>query len=232
LTRSRLLRVVAAVVAMLTLSATAACSTHPGDAAVVGSQSLSTSDVDDLAGALCAAQDSNTQAPQTQEVPARAARQSALRLLIDARLSAAYGKSIGVQPAQQQVDSALDSQEQTLKAVKGKDHTILKDTITDVVKGQLILIEVGRRDLIQKGTPAAQVTADTALQAGTKLRDEWAAKHVDVSVDPRFGTYKQGDYQPGSGSLSVPVSSSSKHGAAAQPPSSWTAALPASQKCN
>jgi hypothetical protein len=230
LTRPRLLRVVAAVVAMLTLSATAACSTHPGDAAVVGSHRLSTSDVDDLAGALCAAQ-SNPTSPQTQEVPARAARQGALRLLIDARLSADYGDAIGVQPDQKQVDIALESQQQNLKAVKGKDRAVLQDTIVDVVKGQLILIEVGRRELLKKGTPAAQVTADAALQAGTRLRDEWAAKHVDVSVDPRFGTYKQGTYQPGSGSLSVPVSSRSKDGAAPQPSSSWISALPASQKC-
>lgn len=232
MTRPRPRRVVAAAVAVLSLTATAACSTHPGDAAVVGSDRLSTSDVDDVAGALCAAQGTSPQAGQSQTLPSRAARQGALRLMIDARLSQSYGDSLGVEPDQEQVDAAIASQEQTIKAVKGKDRTVLRDTIDDVVKGQLILIEVGRRELLKRGAQPSQVTGDTALQAGTKLRNDWAGKHVDVSVDPRFGTYSQGSLQGGSGSLSIPVSSRSKAGAAPQPASSWVSALPASQKCS
>jgi hypothetical protein len=230
--RPRPRRVVAAAVAVLSLTATAACSTHPGDAAVVGSEALSTSQVDDVAGALCSAQGASAQSGQTQTLPTRAARQGALRLLIDARLSAKYGDSVGVEPDQQQVDAAIASQEQTLKAVKGEDRSVLRDTIVDVVRGQLILIEVGRRALLKSGAPAAQVTGDAALQAGTKLRNAWADKNVDVTVDPRFGTYSQGSLKGGSGSLSVPVSSGSKAGAAPQPASSWVSSLPASQKCS
>ena len=232
MTRPRPLRVVASVVAVLALTATAACSTHPGDAAVVGSDHLSTSDIDDVAGALCAAQGASAQSGQAQQLPSRAARQGALRLLIDARLSASYGDALSVKPDQEQIDNAISSQEQTINAVKGKDRTVLRDTIVDVVKGQLILIEAGRRELVKRGAPAAQVTGDTALQAGTKLRNDWAAKHVDVSVDPRFGTYKQGGLQGSSGSLSVPATSRSKAGAAPQPSSSWVSALPAAQKCS
>jgi hypothetical protein len=231
-TRLRPRRVVAAVVAVLSLTATAACSTHPGDAAVVGSDRLSTSDVDDVAGALCAAQATSAQAGQSQALPTRAARQAALRLLIDARLSEAYGKSLGVEPDQEQIDAAIASQEQTINAVKVEERTVLRDTIDDVVRGQLTLIEVGRRELVERGAPANQVTGDAALQAGTKLRNDWAAKNVDVSVDPRFGTYSQGSLQGSSGSLSIPASSRSKAGAAQQPSSSWVSALPASQKCS
>jgi hypothetical protein len=227
-TRPRPRRVVAAVLAALSLTVTAACGTHPGSAAVIGSDSLSTSDVDDAASALCAAQGANP----GQQLPSRAARQGALRLLLDANLSQRYGEAKGVEPDQQQIDGALDSQKSTIDAVKGKDRAVLRDTITTVVKGQLILIEAGRRELIKRGAPEAQVTGDTALQAGTKLRNDWAAKHVDVSVDPRYGTYKQGALQGDSGSLSVAASSRSKAGAAQQPSSSWVSALPATQKCS
>jgi hypothetical protein len=231
-TRPRPRRVVAAVLAALSLTATAACGTHPGDAAVIGSDSLSTSDVDDVASALCAAQGASGQTSATQQLPSRAARQGALRLLIDANLSQRYGDALGVEPDQQQIDGALDSQKSTIDAVKGEDRTVLRDTITTVVKGQLILIEAGRRELIKRGAPEAQITGDTALQAGTKLRNDWAAKHVDVSVDPRYGTYKQGALQGSSGSLSIPASSRSKAGAAPQPSSSWVSSLPATQKCS
>jgi hypothetical protein len=111
------------------------------------------------------------------------------------------------------------------------DRDVLRDTITEVVKGQLVLIEIGRRELVKRGAPESQVTGQIALQAGTKLLGDWAAKHVDVSVDPRFGTYSKGNLQGSSGSLSVPVSSSSKSGAAAQPSSTWVSSLPAAQKC-
>jgi hypothetical protein len=116
--------------------------------------------------------------------------------------------------------------------VKGKDRTVLRDTITAVVKGQLVLIEVGRRELVKRGAPNSQITADAALQAGNTLLDDWAAKHVDISVDPRFGTYSKSGLQATSGSLSAPVSSRSKQGAAAQPSNSWVSSLPASQKCS
>ena len=91
---------------------------------------------------------------------------------------------------------------------------MLRDTIVDVVKGQLVLIEAGRRELIKSRSSGRADHGDTALQAGTKLRTDWAAKNVDVTVDPRFGTFSQGSLQGGSGSLSVPVSSRSKSGAA------------------
>jgi hypothetical protein len=230
-TRPRPLKVVAAAAAVLALTFTTGCDTHPGNAAVVGADRLSTSHVDDVASALCAAQGTSN-APGQQELPSRAARQGALRLLIDANLSQKYGDSLGIQPDQEQVDAALSSQEGTLAAVKGKDRSVLRDTITEVVKGQLVLIEAGRRELVKRGAPESQVTGNVALQAGTKLRDDWAAKHVDVSVDPRFGTYSKGSLQGSSGSLSVPASSRSKAGAAQQPSSTWVSSLPASQKCS
>jgi hypothetical protein len=210
-TRPRPLKVVAAVVAACALTVTAACDTHPGDAAVVGSDHLTTSHVDDVASALCAAQSASSQQQgQPQQLASRAARQGALRLLIDARIATQYGDSLGIKPDQRQVDAALQSQESTINAVSGKDRTVLRDTITEVVKGQLVLIEIGRRELIRRGAKPSQITGQVALQAGTTLVAGWAAKHVDVAVDPRFGTFSKGNLQTGSGSLSVPVSSRSK----------------------
>jgi hypothetical protein len=168
---------------------------------------------------------------QPQELPTRSARQLALGLLIDAKLSFAYADSVGLAPDREQVDQAVASREEVLTTLKSaQQRKVLRATLTDLAKSQLILAEAGRRELVKAGT--ANITADAAIAAGTKLRNDWAAKHVDVSVDPRFGTFSKGSLRSGSGSLSVPVSSRSKQGAKQQPSSSWVSGLPASQTCS
>ena len=107
---------------------------------------------------------------------------------------------------------------------------MLRATLTDLAKSQLILAEVGRRELAKAGT--ANITSDAAIAAGTKLRNDWVDKHLDVTVDPRFGTFSKGTLHAAGGSLSVPVSSRSKDGAKSQPSSTWVSSLPASQTCS
>ena len=93
-----------------------------------------------------------------------------------------------------------------------------------------MLIEVGRRELAKTG--AQNVTEEQAVSEGTKLRNAWAAKHVDVSVDPRFGAYSKNALLNQSGSLSVAQSQSATDGGSPDPSQGWVASLPASQKCS
>jgi hypothetical protein len=93
-----------------------------------------------------------------------------------------------------------------------------------------MLIDIGRRELAKTGKQ--NVTEQQAVAEGTKLRNAWAAKHVKVSVDPRFGEYANNALLPKSGSLSVAASKSATDGGSPDPSPGWVAALPASQKCS
>jgi hypothetical protein len=224
-------RTVSALVAAGALALSlAGCSTHPGDAATVGSTSIGTAHLDDVASAICSAQAQNQQAGQPQVQSSRSNRELALGLLIDSQLSADYGDAEGLRPSQEQLNRAMASRAQLLASVPEKHREVLRTTLTDLDKSQLTMAEAGRRALEKAGSK--NITAQTAIPAGIKVRNDWVKKHVDVTVDPRFGTFSNGNLKAKSGSLSSPVSSQARAGAKTQPSSAWLASLPATQKCS
>ena len=208
--------------------ALSACSAHPGSAAVVGDESISDSRVDDVASALCAAQGGGQSGGQ--DLASRGARQGALDVLINSALSRQYGASQGVQPDQEQVSAALAANAQNISGLPAEHRQDFKDTLREYAEGQLMLIDIGRRELAKAGTKNA--TEQQAVSEGTKLRNAWAAKNADVTVDPRFGEYSKNALLPKSGSLSVAASKSATDGGSPDPSPGWIAALPASQKCS
>ena len=223
--RSRTVLAAVAAAAGLALSA---CSAHPGSAAVVGDESISDSRVDDVASALCAAQKGGQNGQQ--DLASRGARQGALDVLINSALSRQFGASQGVQPDQAQVSSALAANSANISALPAEHRQDFKDTLREYAEGQLMLIDVGRRELAKSGKQ--NVTEQQAVSEGTKLRNAWAAKNVEVTVDPRFGEYTKNSLLPKSGSLSVAASKSATDGGSPDPSPGWVAALPASQKCS
>jgi hypothetical protein len=226
-TRSRTLKGSAAtVLAALLLSA---CNAHPGSAAVVGDDRISTGEVDDVATALCAAQGSSA-AGGGQPLASRSARQGALDVLVNSALSRQFGAAQGVEPDQEQVSAALAANEQNIQALPADQRGVFRTTLQHYAEGQLMLLQIGRRSLAKKGTRNA--SDQQAVSEGTRLRNAWAAKHASVSVDPRFGSYTKNGLVAKSGSLSVPVSQSAADGASPDPSAGWVSALPASQKCS
>ncbi len=223
--RSRTVLAAVGAAAGLALSA---CSVHPGSAAVVGDESISDSRVDDVASALCAAQGGGQSGGQ--DLASRGARQGALDVLINSALSRQFGASQGVQPDQEQVSAALAANSQNISGLPAEHRQDFKDTLREYAEGQLMLIEVGRRELAKSGTKNA--TEQQAVSEGTKLRNAWAAKNADVTVDPRFGEYAHNALLPKSGSLSVAASQSATDGGSPDPSPGWIASLPASQKCS
>jgi hypothetical protein len=228
-TRSRTLRGIA--LAVTAAAALSSCSSHPGAAATVGSDSISESHVDDVALQLCTARSvsAKAQGQKVQVLQSRAARQGAVNLLISNALSEQFGATVGAKPDAEQVAAALASFQTTIDAMPASLRAPYESTLRELVSGELVLVDAGKKQLSTAGT--AKVTDQQAFAAGTKLRDEWATKHADVSVDPRFGRFTKGALAPGSGSLSVPVSTSAVAGASAQPNTSFVGALPDNQKC-
>lgn len=231
MTRSRTLRGSALASLVAAAALLSGCGAHPGAAAVVGSDSITEARVDDVASALCAAQAGAGQGgQQPQDLASRAARQGALDVLINSELSRQFGEAQGVQPNQGQVSAALDANAKSIAALPAEHRADFKQTLEEYAAGQLMLIEVGRRELAKSGQQ--NVTEQQAVSEGTKLRNAWASKNVDVSVDPRYGEYSKNALLAKSGSLSVAASSDAKDGSSPDPSAGWVAALPASQKCS
>ena len=223
MTRTRTLK--GLVLAAATAATLSACGVHPGAAAVVGSQSISDNSVDSFARALCF----NPSAP-AGSVPSKAVRENALRNLVNATLAQQYGRAHGIVPDQEKVSAFMAQNQSALAQVPADRRSVLTQRLRELVEGQLILVDAGRRQLRQQG--AKSITDQTAYTAGSRLLSAWARTHVDVSVDPRFGSFSKGNLVPSSGSLSVAVSKSAKAAMQAQPPGTWVASLPASQKCS
>ena len=228
MSRSRTVK--GSVLALAAAFVMSSCATHPGSAAVVGSESISDGHVDEVAHALCAAQGASQDGQSAQTLASRSARQGALGVLLNSSLSRQFGSAEGVQPDQQQVSAALQGNEQNINSLPADRREVFRDTVREYAEGQLMLIEVGKRELAKAGKK--NVTDQQAISEGTKLRNAWAAKHADVSVDPRFGEYKNNALLPVSGSLSVAQSKTATDGGSPDPSQGWVAALPASQKCS
>lgn len=223
--RARKLKASVLVAAGATLLA--GCGFHPGAAAVVGGQLITDKQVDAVAQALCSANASNGQG---QQLASRGARQGALRVLLDSEISRQFGQKEGVQPNQRMASQALAQNQSGISALPANEQEDFRQALQGYAEGQLILMEVGRRHLAAAGKPTSDQNQDIA--EGRSLRGQFA-KNLDIKVDPRYGTFDEarGTMEPGSGSLSVPVSQDAADGASADPSSGWVASLPASQKC-
>lgn len=222
--------VVAAAAALVALSTVSACSNHPGYAAVVGADSISPTQVDDVAHALCPVLMRNAQTGAAQPVADRTARGAALGNLISSSLSKQYGASKGVQADQTALASAVNQVATTAKQLPADRRATFTQTGRDYFEGYLILGAIGQDALVKAGQK--NVAQSAAVAAGTKLRDAWVSKHLTVTVDPRYGSYAKGALVPSSGSLSVAASSRSKAGAQVTSPPTWIDGLPANQKCS
>ncbi|HLN78576.1 MAG TPA: hypothetical protein VK204_16140 [Nocardioidaceae bacterium] len=205
----------------------AGCGVHPGAAAVVGSDEISTSEVDDVAVAVCSANLASARASNATlpTLPTRGARQLAMQILLEGELSRQFGEHEGVSANQQQVSQALAQNEQGFAMLPADQRDDFKNALKQYAEGQLILLEIGKQKL---GKDASD---NDAINEGKRLRDEYV-KSLDVQIDPRFGRFENGAFKPGGTSLSVAQSSTARAGDRAKPADAFVAGLPSSQQCS
>ena len=215
--------------AMVGLGALTGCAVHPGAAAVVGQDSISTGQVDALAKGLCSANAASVSAGG-QQMASRGARQGALQVLIETDLSQQFGQQRGAEPDAKQITSALARSHSTIQQLPVDERAAFRSALVQFWKGQLMLIDIGRRALEAQGK--TNVTDQQAIAEGNKLRQQWA-KSISVSVDPRFGSFRRGTFQAaaGGGSISVAASDSARAGDTTDPNAGYVSSLPVSQKC-
>jgi hypothetical protein len=178
-------------------------------AAQVGDDRITDEQVDQLAEALCVL---NAQAPAQGQgpVPAQQARRQALQILIETELADDIIDPDSVD--EEQLAAAKQQTQAQSDALPERLRGTFDDAVEAFFGSQIGLLALGRESLEQKGTRNPD---DTAAQSeGQRLRTRYA-RRTDVKVDPRFGTFQQGQLQPSDGSLSVAVSDEAKASASA-----------------
>ncbi len=204
----------------------AGCGSHPGSAAVVGSQEISHGEVDDVALAVCSANiaTAKAQGQPVQALATRGAREVAMQILLETELSRQFGAHEGVEANPQEVSQAVAQNEAGLGMLPEDQREDFRTALRDYASGQLMLIEAGRESL------GGDVSDDEAIAEGLRLRKQYV-KSLDVEVDPRYGIFTKGAFKRGGADLSVPASEEAVRGAKAQPDATFVSELPASQRC-
>lgn len=219
-------RVKLAAVAAGAMTMLAGCVFHPGAAAVVGSQTISRQEVDDVAKAFCSAQIATAQASNQEAptVPTRAAREAALQFLVESDVTQQFGEQKGVEASPAQVQQVVAQQASGLEVLPKHDQEVLRSALHGYAEGRLMLLEVGRQAV------GAQAGDAQAMSAANKMLTTYV-KNLDVQIDPRYGTWENGTFKRDGASLSVPASAEARAGDKAQPDQSFVTQLPASQQC-
>jgi hypothetical protein len=208
------------------------CGTHPGSAAVVGGERITTAQVDDAAAALCSSTVSaaKAQGQPRPDLPSRGARSAAIQLLLDNELSRQYGEANGIRVDNRAVSAAMEQSAQQINLLPQPERAQFRELFRGFQESQSILDQAGTASLAEQGN--ANPSPEEASAEGMRLRNQWAAEQgIEVDVDPRFGEFTNGSITPKNGSLSIAASDRARQGASEEPGAAWTAGLPMSQKC-
>ena len=197
-------------------------SASPGVAAEVGNDTITTSEVDELAADVCTLQEALPEgtANQPQTTSGLVARDGALQSLIL--------RSIGEQMAADYGFSAdrgyQDQVHQTRLQFGGVDEAKVEAALpayTSIAYFVNIMRQIGE---------STGATGDQALTAGIKKAQDWQSDHP-ITTNPMFGSFSIGDQEIESerDDLAFPVSKSAKDAESGS--ADYFASLPESQRC-
>jgi peptidyl-prolyl cis-trans isomerase SurA len=204
--------------ALLTLSACAGL--HPGVAATVGDQTIPTSQVDDVTRISCDL-GGNAQ-------PRSAVMRDIVNALVTTRVDTQYAESVGASYDKAQLQQRVQQLEDSLTKLSDTDRDTYVQVVSDFLRSQLMLADVGAKSLKKKGT--ANPAVDESVNEGSKLSAAWAKKNIDVEIDPRYNPGTSGKAGGGDGSISRPVSPYAKSAAGTAKPD-FVSALPTELRC-
>ena len=210
-------------VALLAGCGVAGTQFHPGVAAQVGDETITTRHVDQVTDNYC------TAVEKVSEGQDGAGQQTPLRYLTHEFATALIVKAAAEQLADEydvEPTATYRSDLAQLEPQLAELDEDEKDAVREVIGAQSyaddVLTQIGQIDLEDKGT--AEATADDQLAAGRDLLRGWVADH-DVEINPRyaidFGTAEQVDTD-----LSYAVGSTAKNGLLPQADPDYTASLP------
>jgi hypothetical protein len=222
----RLTRVVPLGLAALLLIT--GCDQSTGTAAKVGSDTISTHDVDLVSKALCQERAGQASAQNDTRISLALVRKQAVTALVDAQLNQQYGDQRHAFYDKATLNQQVASLKTLIDKLPADDRARTQDLITGIFRGRLLLTQIGQQQLALTGQRAT--SQDQALTAGLKARAAYD-KRTKVELNPRYDTDGPGKGGAGSQSLSKSVSTYAKDGGASSQDPSWTAGLPANLRC-
>ena len=196
--RTTKLAVVAAVAA---LSLSGCAGLHPGQAAKVGADTISTRQVDEFAKPLC-----TYFAKSGQPTTSANVRRTALEILVRGKLAHDFGAKHDLQLDQSSLANGVKKVADSLTGIAGDERTTFLDNVRYSIEGDMFVQQAVAAQLRASGQQPTQQTVATATQ---QLYTDWAKK-AGVTLDPRFGTWQDVTAAPGNGSLSVATSGADK----------------------
>ena len=202
---------------------------HPGIAAEVGDQTISTRHVDQVSDNYCKAVEKVSKGQSqaaSAATPMRYLTHTFASALIERAAAGQLADQYGVQPSstyrgalaqlEPQLISLSDDQKEAVREVFGAEHYT-----TDV------LTQIGDISLTKQGT--TNPTDDDRLAEGRKLLTAWVADH-DVEINPKYaielGTAGQVDTD-----LSFALGSTARAGMKTAPDATYTDSLPGYLVC-
>jgi len=203
---------------------------HPGIAAEVGDETITTKHVDQVTADYCAGVQavikSQGQAVDLQPRPGRTLTQSLISDLITRSAVEQLAEDYDVEPT-----STFKTNLAELDTVLVKLDDDQRDAVTEYVSARPLaedlLISIGGIELAK--TSSATATDDDKYAAGQDVLKKWLDDH-DVEVNPRYGL----DVSTGSPvdtDVSYALGKTAKGGLAATDDTDYAAALPESQSC-
>ena len=202
---------------------------HPGIAAEVGDQTITTRHVDQVTDDYCGGYETLSKAdpqPGDEPVPLRYVTNQFTTLLVEHAAAEQLADEYDVAPGSA-TKSALASFEPQLESLTDEQKDAFREILGARAYTNDVLTQIGEISLEDQGTTDS--TQDDQLAEGQKLLKAWTADN-DVEVNPKYAvdldTPGQADTD-----LSVAVGSKAKDGLKAEPDPAYTSSLPGHLVC-
>ncbi len=216
-------------VALLAGCGVAGTQFHPGVAAEVGDQTITTRHVAQVTDDACKALTKLNEDPSAsggQPTPLRVIGRQVASALIDRAAAEQLADAYDVTPTADYKTSLAQTEGQ-LSAVSGDQ----KEAVLEVVEAQTysgdVLIQIGKIELEKQGTDDS--TADDQYAEGQKVLADWEKDH-DIVVNPKYGI-DPGSNEAVDTNLSFAAGETAKNGLSDDPDASYTGSLPGSLVC-
>jgi hypothetical protein len=214
---------------LLTGCGVAGAQFHPGVAAQVGDQTITTRHVDQVTDDYCKAVEkvSKDQPDQAgQATPMRYLTHEFATDLVVRAAAEQLADEEGVKPTSAH-KTALTQLEPQLTKLSDQQKDSVREIIGARSYAQDVLTQIGEASLKKQGK--ASDSTDDQYAEGQKVLDAWMADH-DVEVNPKYGI-ELGTSTQVDTDLSYALGKTAKAGLAKQPDADYTGALPGNFVC-
>jgi hypothetical protein len=224
----RCLPVLAASVVLLTGCGVAGTEFHPGVAAQVGDETITTKHIDQVTTDFCsAAEEDSKDEPGRQPQAMRSLAQRFTVVLVTQAITEQLADDYDVKPT-----SSYNSYLAQLRTQLGKLDDDQRDAAVEILGAQNytqdVLSTIGAQELA-KQDGGATPTDDDKYAAGQDVLEKWIADH-EVEVNPKYGL----DVETGAPidtDLSYALGGTAKDGVSQDPSAGYAAGLPDPQSC-